>query len=260
MSSLSRPFFPTVAAISLLWATAQAEPDPLAATYEAHGGLATWQAQGTILYDLEFTWGENVTRDHQVFDLINRQGVVSNPDYAVGYDGSKVWLDLSGKTGPAFPPRFYLWTPFYFAGVPFVFADDGVIKEEVARETFQGTQYRVVRVTFESGVGDAPDDIYHVYIHPETHRVHLLRYTVSYFATAQGQPTDGLPESAMLYENWTPDASGLELANDATPYAWKGGSISGAPKGRMLFRNLRLLPSRPDPAHFAAPASAKAVE
>ncbi len=260
MSPFSRKLFLTATAIALLFTAAQAEPDPLVATYEAHGGLATWQAQGTLLYDLELTWGEAVTRDHQVFDLVNRQGIASNADYAVGYDGSRVWMDTTGEAGPTFPPRFYLWTPFYFLGVPFVFADDGVIKREMPRETFQGTEYRVVRITFESGVGDAPDDTYHVYIHPDTDRVHLLRYTVSYFAAAQGQPTEALPESAILYENWTPDASGIELANAATPYAWKDGNISGPQKGKMLFRNLRLLPSRPDPILFVAPAGGQTVE
>jgi hypothetical protein len=37
----------------------------------------------------------------------------------------EVWikpaLDALGGT----PPRFYMWTPFYFFGMPFVFADPG---------------------------------------------------------------------------------------------------------------------------------------
>ncbi|GAB5561031.1 MAG: hypothetical protein SynsKO_26780 [Synoicihabitans sp.] len=234
--------------------------DPLAATYEAHGGLENWRAQGTLIYDLHFKFEDKVAQDHQVFDLINRRGIVSNSDYAIGYDGHAVWLDQSGEAGPSFPPRFYLWTPFYFLGAPFVFADEGVIKTELPPAVFEDREFRVVRVSFADGVGDASGDVYHLYIDPETDRLRMMRYTVSYFAAAAGKPIDNLPESAILYQRWSETAAGLTLARSAAFYKWEEDHISGEARGTMKFSNLRFLETRPDPQSFAPPPNAKTVD
>ncbi len=231
--------------------------DPLARTYAAHGGLETWRAQGTLLYDLDVTYGEIHARDHQVFDLITRHGIASNTDYAVGFDGANFWLSRTGETSTPFPPRFYLWTPFYFLGVPFVFADEGAIRTELEPAMYQGKEYRVVRVTFASGVGDAPDDVYHLYIDPTTDRVKLLRYTVSYFVAAQGKPTDNLPENALLYDDWVETNAGLLMATRTVSYAWREGTTTGDPRVELDFANLRFLETRPDPARFVPPADAE---
>lgn len=231
--------------------------DPLARTYAAHGGLENWRAQGTLLYDLSIVFGERRARDHQVFDLVSRHAIASNPDYAVGFDGTSFWQSTTDETGPIFPGRFYLWTPFYFLGVPFVFADPGVQKEELPPVMYDGEEHRVVRVTFETGVGDAPDDVYHLYIDSETHRVKLLRYTVSYFAAAQGQATDNLPESVILYDGWTETNAGLVMSGDMVAYAWQDDAPEGDPRATMKFANIRFLGERPDPARFAAPDGAE---
>tara|TARA_B110000483_G_C18174880_1_gene534690 strand:+ start:619 stop:1392 length:774 start_codon:yes stop_codon:yes gene_type:complete len=244
----------------IVFNVSSAADDPLAATYEAHGGLQNWRSQGTMMYDLHLTYGESVASDHQEIDLVNRNVVASNSDYGVGFDGQNLWLDQSGETGPLFPPRFYLWTPFYFLGAPFVFADDGVVKTELPPAEFEDQEFRVVRVTFESGVGDASDDVYHLYIDPETNRLRMMRYTVSYFPSAAGKPTDALPESAILYQRWNETAAGITLANKTISYAWVDDHISGEPRAKMNFSNLRFLQPRPTPARFAAPPTATLVE
>ncbi len=44
----------------------------------------------------------------------------------------------------------------------------------------EGITYDLVKVTFGEGVGDAPDDYYVIYLHPESHLVGAYRYVVSY--------------------------------------------------------------------------------
>ncbi len=59
-----------------------------------------------------------------------------------------------------------MWTPFYFFGMPFVFADPGAVHESLGRKSFQGQEYDAVRVTFQKGTGDTPDDFYLLYLDP----------------------------------------------------------------------------------------------
>ncbi len=125
---------------------------------------------------------------------------------------------------------------------------------------FEDRKFRVVRVTFESGVGDASGDVYHLYIDPENDRLRMMRYTVSYFAAASGKPTDDLPESEILYQRWNKTAAGIILASSTTSYQWEDDYIAGEARGRMKFRDLRFLETRPDPARFAPPPGAKTVE
>ncbi len=69
-----------------------------------------------------------------------------------------------------------MWTPFYFFGMPFVFADPGAVHEFLGRKSFQGQEYDAVRVTFQKGTGDTPDDFYLLYLDPGSGRLKLASY------------------------------------------------------------------------------------
>jgi hypothetical protein len=197
-----------------------ARATPLDATIEAHGGLKTWQAFGSFSSDLRFTIGGKAIVDHQQFDLKSRTGLVSNADYAIGFDGKSVWFDPTTENALRFPPKFYLSTPFYFFGIPFVFADPGAQSERLPDPTFKGSPYQVIKVTFANGTGDSPDDTYLVYVEPETARVHLVIYTVTYFARAAGQPLDNVPTNVIVYDQWE-SVAGLSVPRHANVYQWK---------------------------------------
>lgn len=228
---------------------------PLDATLRAHGGLPTWQTFGTLEYDLAINFGDKSQADHQRFDLSNRHGLITNPDYALGYDGNDVWVDAADGKGPVFPPRFYLWTPFYFFGIPFVLADPGVIQTQLPAATFEGREYDVVKITYAAGIGDAPDDYYIVYVDRDTREVRLARYIVTYFAKQKGEPTTGLPESAIVYDTWQ-TVNGLKLPHRTSLYHWSAETNSlGARKGEMTFANVRLYAPRPPAETFAPPST-----
>lgn len=235
--------------------TALARANPLDPTFAAHGGLDTWQSKGSLSYDLNFEIGGNTIRDHHHFDLKSRTGIVSNADYAIGSDGQSVWFDSSTEGALPVPPKFYFNTPFYFLGIPFVFADPGVQSESLPDATFEGKNYRVVKVTFAAGTGDAPDDSYIAYVNPETSRVHLIIYTVTYFARAAGKPTDGILPNVMIYDQWE-SVSGLTFPTHARVYQWRNNTRTEDLYAEMSFKNIRVLNKRPDPESFARPAGA----
>jgi hypothetical protein len=127
---------------------------------DAHGGVAKWKSYGAVEFDLTWTSAKGTKKDHQLFDLRSRAGLITSDKYTLGNSNGEVWikpgLDALGGT----PPRFYMWTPFYFFGMPFVFADPGATAESLGKKSFQGQEYDSFKISFKKGTGDTPDDFY----------------------------------------------------------------------------------------------------
>jgi len=135
-----------------------------------------------------------------------------------GWDGKRAWiLPADGNAGTNV--RFWSLTPFYFVGVPFVLADRGTKLESAGQVEFEGVTYDTVKTSFEPGTGDAPDDFYVVYIHPETKRVAGVRYIVSY----PGFFPDGghSPEKWMAYDG-AQTVDGITFPQTFRTFSWDG--------------------------------------
>ena len=130
--------------------------------------------------------------------------------------GRQAWIVPSAEAFPS-TARFWALTPYFFLGMPFVAADPGTHYERLADAELDGVMHRLVKLTYEDGTGDAPDDYYVLYLHPDTHRLTALRYVVSYpgfFA-----PGAHSPEKLMRFTEPT-TAAGLLLATRLDTYAW----------------------------------------
>jgi hypothetical protein len=173
----------------------------VARAIEAHGGLLAWYEAGTV--ELEFDYaprsGEDRRHTFQRLDLWRARAHHEevDGDATFGWDGEEAWIAPDAEAFPS-PARFWALTPHYFFAIPFVLADEGVRYEVLEDAAFDGVDHRLVKITYEAGTGDAPDDYYVVYLHPETHRVAALRYVVSYpgFFPEGGHT----PEKLMRYE------------------------------------------------------------
>ncbi|MCB9781249.1 MAG: hypothetical protein H6742_21965 [Alphaproteobacteria bacterium] len=194
---------------------------------EAHGGLAAWHGAGTLQFDFDYAPLDQPDRrmfTHNRIDLWSSRALQEELPASLppeerallGWDGTEAWI----APGPdAFPStaRFWALTPYYFVGMPFVLADPGVRLERLPDAELGGVEHRVVRARFDDGVGDAPDDYYVLYLHPETGRVGGLRYVVSF----PGFFPDGghSPEKLMVYSD--PVAVGpLTLAGRYDTFRW----------------------------------------
>lgn len=107
---------------------------------ETHGGLAKWRSFGGVKYDLTST-REN-RKDHQLFDLQQRAGLITGENYSIGTNGREVWVKPGFDAFGEMPPRFYMWTPFYFFGMPFVFAGPRGKAGIVRQKEFSGKGIR----------------------------------------------------------------------------------------------------------------------
>lgn len=231
-------------------ALAQLEP-----TYEAHGGLAKWKSQGSVEFDLSWAGAKGTKKDHQLFDLRSREGLITGERYSLGARQGEVWIRPNPAALGGTPPRFYMWTPFYFFGMPFVFADPGALQEPLGKKSFQGQEYEVVKVTFKKGTGDSPDDFYVAYVDPATGQLKLVAYIVTYPSLRKSKPIDELEQHAIVFQEWQ-EANGLRVPKVAPFYLWQNENIEGAPLATLEFSNVRFSEKTPDPAKFTKPADA----
>lgn len=190
---------------------------------KAHGGLRRWLAHGTVEFEFDYApVGKPSSRRYTFgqIDLWRARGrhreLGKGADAEFGFNGEVIWIKPNIAAFPS-PPGFWTMTPYYFLGVPFVMADPGTRFERLADERLGDVVHRLVKVTYEPGTGDAPDDYYVLYIHPKTFRIGGLRYVVSYPAFF---PKGGhTPEKLMVYSDYH-KVGGLVIARRFDTYAW----------------------------------------
>ncbi|MGI9088123.1 MAG: DUF6503 family protein [Chthoniobacterales bacterium] len=222
---------------------------------EAHGGLAKWRNYSTLEYDVVFQNAKGTKQDHELYNLHSRDGLITADAYALGANKGEVWIKPSLDALGGTPPRFYMWTAFYFFNMPFVFADPGATQESLGKKNFQGQEYDVVKITFKAGTGDSPDDFYTAYFEPNSARLKLAAYVVTYPSMRKGKPVEQLAQHAIVFDEWQ-TADGLTVPKSAQYYVWQDGNISGAPLGKLSFDHVRFAKDAPDPSKFAKPAEA----
>lgn len=228
------------------------------AAIDAHGGLERWYANGPIRFRYTYnrlTGGEPIDTE-QVIDTWSaraRHTLTADTTVSFGWTGKEAWT--SGTDSLAINPRFWSLTPYYFVAMPFVLADPGVNLEMAGQMTAEDETYDLVRVTFDAGTGDAPDDYYYLLLDPVTRRVGGVRYVVSYPGFfPEGGTT---PERLMLYDG-AQTASGIKLQESFRSFAWTGEG-AGEPAAEGTVTDLRFVSDAPD-AMFAMPDGARAQE
>jgi hypothetical protein len=179
---------------------------------EAHGGLAAWYRAPTSSYtwmyankDIDvrfksFLVVDNRTRE-AYHDLLTTgsYGDARPVDARFAWDGERAWIAPDSIQQPN--PRFWALSGFYFQQIPFVLADPGLTYEALPDDSIDGTPHDMVRVGFQAGVGDTPDDTYTLYLDKETGRVDAIRYTVSYGRDVEDP--SALPETFFDYQDDT---------------------------------------------------------
>jgi hypothetical protein len=152
---------------------------------DAHGGLDNWLSYGTVSFRFDYMpIAKGVARKtiSQVDVWSNRvvQQDIEDSEDTFGCDGQKAWSFRNDTLQFAYDVKFWALTPYYFLGQPFIFDGQGVQIEKLADETLNGITYDAVKITFEAGTGDAPDDYYINLYDKETHLLKALKYIVSY--------------------------------------------------------------------------------
>ena len=206
---------------------------------EAAGGLERWYANGPIHFRFRYApiAGRDPIDTSQTVDTWRSRAVhtvTDNPVMSFGWDGTQAW-SLTGGQELGVNARFWALTPYYFIGVPFVLADEGVNLAHEGEIDLEGSTYDLVRATFDEGTGDAPDDYYVVLIEKETHRIGGVRYVVSYQAFF---PTGGHTAEKVMFYDGSQTIDGIRLPETFRTFRWgstgePGFEIPGAEGARL---------------------------
>lgn len=235
------------------------------ASIDAHGGLVAWYGAGPLGFRYTYTRLDSLGQPdstqgaldtRQSVDLWRARAVhtlAADSTVRFGWTGAEAWTLPDAEAVPT-DARFWSLTPYYFVGLPFVLGDEGVNLEVADTLTVEGRLAEQVRVTFDAGTGDAPDDYYYLLLDPETKRLRGIRYVVSY---APFNPDGGhTPETIMLYDG-AQTVGGATVQEGFRSFLWIDSTRSaGTPKARGTVTELRSMPRLRDDA-FAVPAGAE---
>jgi hypothetical protein len=197
---------------------------------DAHGGLEAWYRAPTSSYTWEyanksadvrfksFLVVDNRTR-RAYHDLLTRGSYddARPVDARFAWTGERAWIAPDSIERPN--PRFWALSGFYFQQIPFVLADPGLTYEALPDDSIDGTPHDMVRVGFESGVGDSPDDTYTLYLDKETGRVDAIRYAATFGRDVE-DPSE-LSKTFFDYQDYT-TVHGLTVPTRFEGYSYSG--------------------------------------
>ena len=224
-------------------------PESLSKVLDAHGGLDTWKEMRTLEFSVEKPDGYEITTT----DLKERYSLVEMPKHTIGFDGENVWMKSSGKAKYDGNPKFYYNLMFYFYAMPFVLADDGIVYSDAEALTIEGKTYPGIRISYESGVGESPEDEYILYYDSDTNKMVWLGYTVTYFTKEKAKEWHFIK-----YSNWQ-EVEGLLLPETMTWYDVQN-NLPTTPKKEQKFSNISLSRDKMDLRMYMMPDGAEEVQ
>ena len=152
---------------------------------EAHGGLENWYGNGPLSFRFNYQPLDTTKAQRDSYQTIDiwsnkaKHTSVADSTAHFGWTGKIAWVQ-GDSTAFAYDTKFWALTPIYFLGQPFILDGEGVNLERLANTVYKDTSQDVIKVTFDAGTGDAPDDYYILYFQEDTHLLSAIRYIVSY--------------------------------------------------------------------------------
>lgn len=223
-------------------------PELLQKALEAHGGLDTWKSYSSLSYDI--SWGNREGTENHLVNIHNRKVLIDRDSVKVGFDGDQVWVSPDLASFGNGSPRFYHNLYFYFFGIPYLLADPGINYEDQGIKTIQGTDYRALKVSYNEGVGDSDEDLYIGLFNPESYKLEVLLYTVTYFSGEESANYN-----ALKYPDWK-NVGGVLLPTTIKGYKYAADTI-GDLRYEVSFNNIKLDKEAPSSELFEIPATAE---
>ncbi len=219
---------------------------------EAAHGLDAWAGKPAVACDLTIRFGGGVMLSgSMLYDPAGGRArmELDNGEILV-FDGRRAWISPSSAEVPM--ARFHLLTWPYFMAAPFKLHDPGTHLTPLGRQPLHGKRHVTVRLTFDAGIGDSPDDWYVVYEDPDTSRLAAVAYIVTYgtsVAEAEKEP------HVLVYEDFE-TIDGVVLSSTWTMYNWSlAQGTQGEPIGDVTLTNVRFV--EPGASDFTRPAGAR---
>ncbi|WP_452222413.1 DUF6503 family protein [Lacinutrix salivirga] len=224
-------------------------PENITKVFEAHGGLEQWNTMQSLAFTMEKPDGDELT----ITNLKSRESYIDMPKHTIGFDGEEVWILNKGTEDYKSNPKFYYNLMFYFYAMPFVLADDGIIYTDVEPLVFEGESYPGIKISYESGVGESPEDEYILYYNPNTFIMEWLGYTVTYFSKEKSKEFHFIK-----YSEWQ-TVENLKLPKVLTWYHYENNKPTKK-RNDLLFKDIKISIEAHSINTFKKPESATVVE
>lgn len=213
-------------------------------------------SKNAISYNIEVAFGGSTILDGMVTQLTNgaKIRIDEKNGTKVIFDNKETFICPKDAVDPM--ARFHIFTWAYFFSLPYKLNDDGTIWSGVSNRNWGKAKfmYPTAKLTFEAGTGDAPDDWYVVYKHPETDVLEGAAYIVSFgkdLATAEKEP------HAIKFSNFT-TVDGVPFATNWTFHMWSEAEGYGDQIGEAKLTNIKFLGNIE--ALFNRPENSKLIE
>jgi hypothetical protein len=224
-------------------------PENLSKVFDAHGGLDNWKEMRTLEFSMAKPDGNEITTT----DLKERYSLVEMPKHTIGFDGENVWMKSSGKSKYEGNPKFYYNLMFYFYAMPFVVADNGIIYSDVEPLNFEGKIYPGIKISYDSGVGESPDDEYIVYYDSDSYKMAWLGYTVTF-----GKDEKSKDWHFIKYAEWQ-EVEGLLLPEKLSWYAVEN-NLPTTKRNDVKFTNISLSKDKMNLKMYMMPDGAEEIQ
>lgn len=224
-------------------------PANISKIFKAHGGLDVWNS----MHNLEFTMPKDNGNEVTTTNLKNRKSLINTQNHSIGYNGEIVWLHNKDTVAYKGNAKFYYNLMFYFYAMPFVLADDGINYENVDPLEFEGKTYPGIKISYNAGVGESPDDEYILYYDAETNKMAWLGYTVTYFSKEKSKEYHFIK-----YSNWQ-NVEGLLLPETLAWYNYEN-NMPTTKRSDRHFTNVVISKEKPNSDLFKMPEGAKLIE
>lgn len=244
-----------LAPLAPLWVSAAELPTAQAfvETIEEAHGIERYREKSAVAADFTVSYpGAFKMAGTVVFDTPVGKSRMELDDGSVWvFDGKTAWVTADSPTKQR--ARFHLLTWPYFFATAFKLQDPGshLSGPELLSVQNKADQRPAVKLSFDPGVGDSPEDWYYAF-HDEQGRLDALGYIVTY-----GKPQAKAEEapSICIYDEFE-EVDGITVPVAWTTWFWQPGEgiVSEKYKGKTHFTNVRFV--EPAPGTFDKPANA----
>ena len=189
--------------------------DPFVNSIEVAHKKETLQKYEGIKYDISITFGGNLILDalittsidsrYSKIELKNGESIYINDD--------KVYVSPGLKDENSVRFSAYTWN--YFFLFPYKLNDEGTKWSEYTPSKVEAS-FNAKKLSFESGIGDAPEDWYIVYSNKSTNIIEHVAYIVTYGKTKEAAEAD---PHAIQYSGYK-SINGVPFAHNWTFLEW----------------------------------------
>lgn len=220
---------------------------------EAHHKTA-FMMQEAVSFDIVLSFRGSQRLDAKISMTTNSNNVrVDKADgTSIVYNGEQTAVipDNASTDGA----RFDLFTWQYFFAMPFKLTDRGTVWEEMGEQTLDSLSYNTSKLTFNTDIGDSPDDWYIIYQDPETSLLKAAAYIVTF--NADKEKAEENPH-AIVYSEYTA-VEGISFAKKWTFHNWNKVDGLGEKLGKATVSNIEFF--SPTENYFQIPEDSRLIE